>query len=1661
MRIPVRLFLLASALCALLAVPSNAATVWYVDVDAPSGGDGLGWATAFQNPQGALAVASPWDEIRVAEGTCYPTSDTTRTISFALVEGVALYGGYAGFGELDPDERDPAAHVTVLSGDLGVIGDPADNSYHVVVGAFGATLDGFTVAEGNADGWGQEDYGGGMYNRRINNIVIANCIFVGNRSEEDGGGLFNEDVVGLSILGCVFMHNHAEDDGGGAYYYDCQDTAISDCTFTGNTTASCGGAMRMLWSQATVADCLFSDNVASGLGGAVQLCNSSSVLIGCKFLRNSASDCGGAIWNDSSTTEIAGCLFFANEVVFADPRGGAVYGSGIMRFRSCTFSSNSAYRGGAFYLSRALTTITNCIVWGNSTTNGPDIFTDRDSATAVTNSCMEQTDLLDDGRNFSADPLFVDAAGGDLRLQQGSPCIDAADGDAAPTLDLDGNSRHDDSGVANRGTGAIAFADIGAFEFQGDTAGSWLKLYSPTQTHAFRVGDTLDVNWDSTSDIANIRVELSRSGGPWVELAAATANDGEFVWTVDDGGQALPQTNCAIRISDASDGNPSLTSPTFDVFSGIWYVDADVAGGDGYTWTTALSRLEDALALARPGDQIWVAEGTYKPTTGTDRRGSFVILEGMEVYGGFAGTPGTEGNLGASDPDTHVTILSGDIGVEGDSTDNSFSVVLGASNMTIDGFTVTGGSSGSGGIAIELYRAVSGIVIRDCLFTDNLKAMSCESAEGMVVADCTFTNNNSGFGAAAVSLLNSSLAFTNSTFSDNYTSINGAALVSSDSTIEMTNCILSGNTALDEGGAIYLYETQAELTACSFLGNSADAGGGIFVYRTQASVKACRFLGNFANTGGGIHSQYCEPDISNCVFVGNSAGYRGGGIANYWNAVAEIVNCSFSLNDSVTEGGGIFNMYDTTTMTNCVLWSNTAPDGPDIFDDGEPTTVNYSCVGQPGYAGIDGNIGSDPLFVDADGLDDIPGTLDDDLTLQSGSPCIDAADGDEALNSDIEGLGRWDDPATTNTGVGAIAFADMGAHEFGGGPGVVSTTPVAGATSVDIGSAITVTFNMDMNAAATEGAFSIDPALTGTASCVDSILAFTPDSPLATDTEYTVTISTLAIDLVGGKPLSADYVFAFETPDTIPPQVMEVRADGVAILDGGTIFCPPTTIEIDFDEEIDPATVTTDTVSLVASGGDGTFGDGNEVEVVLDPGDVTPDAAGTTATVDLAGLTLADETYRFAAAGSAPPRVADIAGNALDGDGDTFAGGDFTTTFTIDAPLPEVDTVDPAPGSTAYTVPTEVTVTFTKQMDPTTVNESTIRLIGSGGDGTFGDGNEIVIAPDFVTLTSPTAAEMDLVGAPLANDVYRLTVSGMAIGASLDFDGTDDYVAIVPSPDLGGGSFTVEAWVYRRDGLSRKFVSKWNDLTAKKQFDLQVYSDSRLWFEVRQSDDTAVIARGMTVLTTGEWHHVAAIADTTTSELSLYIDGVKEVLQSSPGWDGTVRSVYMEMNIGRKCTGGGCWDGYIDEVRVWNVARTQADILVGMYGGLVGDEPGLVGYYRFDEGSGQGISDSSLSGMDGALGGSDAAGSDDPSWAALASPLCDGIKDVFGNMLDGDGDTLAGGDYVSTFTVETPLPVIDDCAAGPGDRRFMLLLPLALALLCLKRRRPRAPRSRR
>ncbi len=354
-----------------------------------------------------------------------------------------------------------------------------------------------------------------------------------------------------------------------------------------------------------------------------------------------------------------------------------------------------------------------------------------------------------------------------------------------------------------------------------------------------------------------------------------------------------------------------------------------VGENNGNSWSNAYTNLQDAITNYTVGFDIWVAAGTYYTddvNSGGDLRGySFNIQQdGIKIYGGFAGT---ETELSQRNVSANETILSGDIGVQNNNSDNAYTVVkINAnsisSNTVLNGFTIRDGNSendaSQNGGGLFISKAEAGMTvcptIANIIFTENRADegggvyinQSTSGTAGAVFSNCTFKNNYAGQGSCVYS---AAFSPNNGTVSTNF-----------------FNCLFADNTALG-GNAVYHYNSP-----------SSDP---------TPTINTTKYV--------------------NCIFVNNAS------IAPWIFGDVDIYHSGYT--------GTV-----KTNFENCVLWSSNshilaeAADAAfyycDIRDgamDGNINLpINYT------YANC---IDSDPLFVD---------TANGDYSLQSTSPAIDA-----------------------------------------------------------------------------------------------------------------------------------------------------------------------------------------------------------------------------------------------------------------------------------------------------------------------------------------------------------------------------------------------------------------------------------------------------------------------------------------------------------------------------------------------------------------------------------------------------------------------------------------------------------------------------------------------
>ena len=380
-----------------------------------------------------------------------------------------------------------------------------------------------------------------------------------------------------------------------------------------------------------------------------------------------------------------------------------------------------------------------------------------------------------------------------------------------------------------------------------------------------------------------------------------------------------------------------------------FYVDKDAKGkANGLSWADAYTNVQDALAVAVGGSEIWVADGIYYPDVGggkvnNDQTASFSILSGVSLYGGFTGK---EKTLAERNWAKNPTILSGDI----DQNDKTQSP----------------------GLVIDT-KAISGTNSTHVIFLDGTRTTVTRTTviDGFMVtagqADGEKFPEDAGGGLFCHSFAAGECSPT------------------------LTNVLFRGNFASGNGGGMFNDGRNGgngspTLTNVFFFGNSASYGGGLYNY------------------GGGANG-LSSPALTNVIFAENSAKQWGGALLNQGEAKGNsspvLINVTFRGN-SAQQGGAIFNYVDemgiaTPTLTNSILWKNTASKGPSIYNKNAKSVIGYSIV-EGGPASISGegtqssdykntNKTDDPLFGDS-----IPGDACGVQRLKAGSPAIGVGD---------------------------------------------------------------------------------------------------------------------------------------------------------------------------------------------------------------------------------------------------------------------------------------------------------------------------------------------------------------------------------------------------------------------------------------------------------------------------------------------------------------------------------------------------------------------------------------------------------------------------------------------------------------------------------------------
>jgi hypothetical protein len=746
----------------------------------------------------------------------------------------------------------------------------------------------------------------------------------------------------------------------------------------------------------------------------------------CDFTDNLSQSSGGAVFVDTECmATLVNCKLNGNEAT-ASGGGLSCVADSAVTLENCTVAHNRASESGGAIgcFERSEANLDNCILWVNVAPTGPAIQKDGTSTVNATYSCLQGG--WPGAGNIDHDPLFVndkgpDGAAGtaddDLRLAAGSPSIDAANNDsvlASVSTDLGGQPRFaDDPATPDTGPGFPPIADMGAYEYSQDC-----------NENGIPDGAELAAGSGTDCDLNGLLDEC--------EIAAGTSSDLNSNGIPDKCDNIVNVTQGTIHDTIQRAIDAAVTGDRIEVGPATFPENIDLHG-----------KAIHLVSREGPAVTIIDASGNGRGINCDEDEGRDTIIEGFTFANGSAEFGGGMYNYRSSATVINCVFLKNTAsngsggGMYNDQSDP---------DLRNCSFIQNTASEDGGG----LFNRRSDMSLAECLFHDN---MATRDGGGMynaygdpILKNCVFRSNEAvEEGGGLYNGYEDSPHLSHCEFDGNVAGIGGG--IYSVGRLVLTNCVLKSNNARAGGGidgsffldlryCNFLHNSanwgggialslahSAKLTGCLFVDNSAEqSGGGLYALRCVPALTSCEFIGNSALQGGAASLDQAGIDCDNCIFQANSANGDGGGIASR-QGDATLTNCIMASNMAEDQGGGIYaTSGGRQALINCVVWDNLAPIGSQIFNDmgAASTIVTYSCI-EGGWPG-DGNIDTDPLFVDPNGVDGTSGTFDDNLRLLPGSPCINTGSPDtsDLAETDLDGHARV-----------LCGRVDMGAYEFG------------------------------------------------------------------------------------------------------------------------------------------------------------------------------------------------------------------------------------------------------------------------------------------------------------------------------------------------------------------------------------------------------------------------------------------------------------------------------------------------------------------------------------------------------------------------------------------------------------------------------------------------------
>ena len=699
-------------------------------------------------------------------------------------------------------------------------------------------------------------------------------------------------------------------------------------------------------------------------------------------------------------------------------------------------------------------------------------------------------------------------------------------------------------------------------------------------------------------------IDLMATASSGLDVTFAVTPGGTGTASLDGNGTTLTLTGVGtVEITATQAGNANYAAATQTqtitvevaplVAATIRRVTTTGAGtGDGSSWANAMMLQAALSASTTAGDQVWIAEGTYKPHA-DDRAATFSISTGVLVYGGFAGTEADDFDPANNLRTGSETILSGDLldddierpaagsdqtAYDASRDDNSYTVVtISGADLTLDGLVISGGERGTEEDKFgntKYYGA----------------GLYGGSGTGVLTLQNIIIKSNNAEHEGGGAYFKSTVSVTNATFTNNTaTEDGGGAYFKWITTI--TGSTFSNNRTSDgPGGGAYFgsvnitnpnISSVATVTSSTFTNNSVsdDKGGGVY-FDGSATVTSCTFSNNSATgtftSGGGA---YFDDDatVVNCVFANNSADGNGGGayfsLVSFGNINSTVTNSTFYSN-SGNQGGGIYANYGLTSgsnttninLRNNILMNNTANAGA--------AELYISTQNASQTASIDNNLiqggNNEPrvLVITDDGVS-ISNIVDASdaavvfvstdsmnanyLRLKAGSPALNAGNNDYLNNGTP---GDTDDDITTDAAGNARiqdGTVDLGAYE-----GVVESQTITftlATTSGTVGASIPLAATTDATGLFVTFSIETTPA-TGVATLTDN----------GDGTGTLVLNGTGTVTVMASQAGNANYAAATPVERTI---TVDAALGIEEVIDDLVLYPNPTSGKLHFSEQVE------------------------------------------------------------------------------------------------------------------------------------------------------------------------------------------------------------------------------------------------------------------------------------------------------------------------------------------------------------------------------------------------------------------------------------------------------------------------------------------------------------